>query len=47
MRAAVYARYSSHEQGEQSIEGQLPEAHCYATEHDMTMEWSSYEPQSL
>jgi DNA invertase Pin-like site-specific DNA recombinase len=37
MRAAVYARYSSHRQGEQSIEGQLAEAHRYAAERDMTI----------
>lgn len=29
-QAAIYARYSSHSQGEQSIEGQLSEAHKYA-----------------
>lgn len=28
--AVIYARYSSHAQGEQSIEGQLREAHAYA-----------------
>lgn len=33
--AVVYARYSSHRQGEQSIEGQLAEAHKYANEHDL------------
>lgn len=33
--AVVYARYSSHRQGEQSIEGQLVEAHKYANEHDL------------
>lgn len=37
MRAAVYARYSSHRQGEQSIEGQLTEAYKYASERDMTI----------
>jgi len=37
MRAAIYARYSSHRQGEQSIEGQLAEANRYAVEHDMTI----------
>lgn len=31
--AAVYARYSSHTQGEQSIEGQLAEARKYAASH--------------
>jgi len=37
VKAAIYARYSSHRQGEQSIEGQLAEAHKYAAEHDMTV----------
>lgn len=31
--AVVYARYSSHRQGEQSIEGQLAEAYKYANVH--------------
>ena len=31
--AVVYARYSSHSQGEQSIEGQLSEARKYAAAH--------------
>jgi DNA invertase Pin-like site-specific DNA recombinase len=35
--AAVYARYSSHNQGEQSIEGQLAAAQRYATEHGYTI----------
>ncbi len=35
--AAVYARYSSHSQGEQSIEGQLSEAHKYAVAHGYTI----------
>lgn len=35
--AAVYARYSSHNQGEQSIEGQLAEAQKYATAHGYTI----------
>ena len=30
IKAVVYARYSSHSQGEQSIEGQLSAAHTYA-----------------
>mgnify|MGYP004534068037 CR=1 FL=1 len=34
-RAVVYARYSSHRQGEQSIEGQLAEAYKYAEAHNM------------
>lgn len=35
--AVVYARYSSHSQGEQSIEGQLSEAHKYAAAHGYTI----------
>ena len=35
--AVVYARYSSHSQGEQSIEGQLSEAHKYAASHGYTI----------
>ena len=35
--AAVYARYSSHNQGEQSIEGQLSEARKYAAAHGYTI----------
>ena len=35
--AAVYARYSSHNQGEQSIEGQLAEARKYAAAHGYTI----------
>ncbi len=35
--AAVYARYSSHSQGEQSIEGQLAEAKKYAEAHGYTI----------
>lgn len=30
INAVIYARYSSHSQGEQSIEGQLEKAHAYA-----------------
>lgn len=37
MNAVVYARYSSHRQGEQSIEGQLVEAHRYAEAHGLTI----------
>ena len=37
MNAVVYARYSSHKQGEQSIEGQLAAAHKYAGEHGYTI----------
>ena len=36
-RAAVYARFSSHSQGEQSIEGQLAEAKRYAAAHEYTI----------
>lgn len=35
--AVVYARYSSHNQGEQSIEGQLDAAHKYATAKGYTI----------
>ena len=37
MNAVVYARYSSHKQGEQSIDGQFAEAKRYASEHDLTI----------
>lgn len=37
MNAVVYARYSSHKQGEQSIEGQLASAYKYAEEHGYTI----------
>ena len=37
MSAVVYARYSSHKQGEQSIEGQLDSAYKYAGEHGCTI----------
>lgn len=37
MSTVVYARYSSHRQGEQSIEGQLAEARRYATEHGLSI----------
>ena len=37
MNAVVYARYSSHRQGEQSIDGQLSEAHRYALSHGLTI----------
>ena len=37
MNAVVYARYSSHKQGEQSIEGQLASAYKYAGEHGSTI----------
>lgn len=35
--AVVYARYSSHRQGEQSIEAQLTEAAIYAEQRDITI----------
>lgn len=35
--AVVYARFSSHRQGEQSIEGQLAEAYRYAAAHGLTI----------
>ena len=37
VNAVVYARYSSHRQGEQSIEGQLAEAQKYAQAHGLTI----------
>ena len=37
MNAVVYARYSSHRQGEQSIEGQLAEAQKYAAAHNLAI----------
>ena len=37
MNAVVYARYSSHRQGEQSIEGQLAEAQKFADAHGLTI----------
>ena len=37
MNAVIYARYSSHKQGEQSIEGQLASAYKYAGEHGYTI----------
>lgn len=37
IRAVVYARYSSHNQTEQSIEGQLHDAYDYAKQHNMTI----------
>ena len=36
-QAVIYARYSSHSQGEQSIEGQLTEAHRYAAARGYTV----------
>ena len=37
MNAVVYARFSSHRQGEQSIEGQVAEAERFAKAHDLTI----------
>lgn len=37
MNAVVYARFSSHRQGEQSIEGQVAEAERFAAEHGLTI----------
>ena len=37
MNAVVYARFSSHRQGEQSIEGQVAEAERYAKNHGLTI----------
>ena len=36
-RAVVYARYSSHKQGEQSVEGQLAAAKAYADARGYTI----------
>lgn len=35
--AVIYARFSSHRQGEQSIEGQVSEARKYALSHDLNI----------
>ena len=45
--AVVYARYSSHSQTEQSIEGQLAAAHAYATTHDYTIVHESLTGQKV
>ncbi|MBQ8835525.1 MAG: recombinase family protein [Oscillospiraceae bacterium] len=37
MNAVVYARFSSHRQGERSIEGQVAEAECFAAAHGLTI----------
>ena len=37
MNAVVYARFSSHRQGEQSIEGQVAEAERFAATHGLTI----------
>lgn len=37
MKAVIYARYSSHGQTEQSIEGQLRDCYAYAQSHDLTI----------
>ncbi len=37
MNAVVYARFSSHRQGEQSIEGQVAEAERFAQNHGLTI----------
>ena len=37
MNAVVYARFSSHRQGEQSIEGQVAEAERFAAEHGLAI----------
>ena len=37
MNAVIYARYSSHNQTEQSIEGQLRDCYEYAQRHDLTI----------
>ena len=35
--AVIYARFSSHSQNEQSIEGQLRDNHAWAKQHGMTV----------
>ena len=35
MKAVFYARFSSHRQGEQSIEGQVAEAEKFALAHNL------------
>ena len=37
MNVVIYARFSSHSQTEQSIEGQLRVCHAYATQHNYTV----------
>ena len=37
MKAVIYARYSSDNQREESIEGQIRECTEYANYHDMTV----------
>ena len=37
MNAVIYARYSSHNQTEQSIEGQLRDCYAYAKRCDLTV----------
>lgn len=37
IKAVIYARYSSHNQREESIEGQLRECHDFAAKNDMTI----------
>ena len=37
MNAVIYARYSSHSQSEQSIEGQLRDAYEYANREGLTV----------
>jgi DNA invertase Pin-like site-specific DNA recombinase len=37
MKAVIYARYSTHSQTEQSIEGQLRVCYEYAEKHDLTV----------
>ena len=37
MKAVIYARYSSHSQREESIEGQLRECHDFARKNEMTI----------
>ena len=37
MNAVIYARFSSHNQREQSIEGQLRDCYAYAKRYDLNV----------
>ncbi len=37
MNIVIYARYSSHKQTEQSVEGQLKDCYAYAQKHSYTV----------
>lgn len=36
-KAVIYARYSSHNQREESIEGQLRKCHAFAEQHNLVV----------